>query len=1250
MAGPGAGDFLTGGKSLGDFVSDFIIRPPRSKYTLKDLGPSKFRLGDDDPNFPVFLRRDLTLYNMRGMRICASWYVPSYFGENVDEHRKWQEREERRYEEFATSSCPTLSSKPPPFSIPCVIYCHANCGSRYDGQEAVFLLEHGFSVFTFDFCGSGQSAGKYISLGIYEQHDLAAVVDYLTQEEEVRGLGLWGRSMGAVTALLYGSNDPFICCMVCDSPFSSLLKLIEEIAQKRVSKFLPAFVRKYVIERIRKNVLQRAKFDIHCLEHIETFGRRSKVPALILHGEKDDFVLPHHSLAIRDAYSPTVPCWHQMVDGGHNSARDGAQTLIVSFLKVYLEEKPAGRRLANEELLKTLKPEKVPSRGTKSHTTPPLPPTTTTGTVNPLSHGYGPPSSPPTRRTSGSHGSSRTTRSTAAEATTSSLPSTGNYEEEENRRPKGGVEGGVRSVTNGHFSPPSPALPSSTPAFLPTADAALRREEAYPMAPPPATPASKTQDHCTMSITGSTGGRRRGGNSSGPMNSMNRQNSRRCRTYSPTEKVKEAGMAGGSAQFFAPSSSSTASYSALPTSSQGPHAATPAHHHQHHDSPLPNTHIHHHPISGNAEIPSPPLPFGRSTSDPAPTPIGGPLLPWDCRVASPPHDSATTAPVIFSPSSPPVVLKARPQKDATTTSSRNSTATSSTHPRTTTSSPISTSTSANNLVVNGAPAASSSSSSSTSRPHLHTDGGGGDDDDEGCHAHPHTRSSPSIPERLPALTPATPWNYPEGETRGRDGGREDDHPPSPTHTSNNYVKGHSVSSSLDGSGGQLRGSSFSSPSFMAHSRFSPSEWKMHSIPPLPRKKAVTPTPESIIGRKLQRDHIMEGKRGISAPPVAAPFFALPASSSLSSGVVHPHPHYQRSATASPILLSREKRLPEMALLPCDIHGREDQGGKGGGARKREEREKRRRKHHYDDYPVITTANTGSTGLSSAPPAPADVGTRYFPPTPPTPPFSDPRCAPVPLKQRLTVPSPTLSPSSSEHYYPYATTTHHHAASRPPQPPQNYPPHCRPATLVGAERPTSGEYASNDPRNRASTRNSPPPPPSRTAARARAAGNADGGGGVNRRSSGSRTSSSITGGDFHNISLSEGRETHLHRQSTTHQLNDVHGERHSSPGVRTTTTHSPSSELREEGRHLLREGHSSIYPPLHPFSPPHPQQQSEKEEEEEEKRRREEDLSFHSQHQSPIVVRRPEKKSGGVGPSSTAARSDDEGDHTKEGKR
>ena len=77
-----------------------------------------------------------------------------------------------------------------------------------DTPRSWHLLPRGVTVFALDFAGSGRSQGEWVSLGAHEVGDLAAAVAYLRAEGSVSTLALWGRSMGAVTALLYAATDP----------------------------------------------------------------------------------------------------------------------------------------------------------------------------------------------------------------------------------------------------------------------------------------------------------------------------------------------------------------------------------------------------------------------------------------------------------------------------------------------------------------------------------------------------------------------------------------------------------------------------------------------------------------------------------------------------------------------------------------------------------------------------------------------------------------------------------------------------------------------------------------------------------------------------------------------------------------------------------------------------------------------------------------------------------------------------------
>ena len=70
-----------------------------------------------------------------------------------------------------------------------------------------------------------------MTLGHKEKDDLAAVIEYLYEHKRVSTIGLWGRSMGAATSILYLKENPgTVNCMVLDSGFSHLVELINGMA------------------------------------------------------------------------------------------------------------------------------------------------------------------------------------------------------------------------------------------------------------------------------------------------------------------------------------------------------------------------------------------------------------------------------------------------------------------------------------------------------------------------------------------------------------------------------------------------------------------------------------------------------------------------------------------------------------------------------------------------------------------------------------------------------------------------------------------------------------------------------------------------------------------------------------------------------------------------------------------------------------------------------------------------------------
>ena len=176
----------------------------------------------------------------------------------------------------------------------------------------------GISVCSLDFSGSGLSDGDYVTLGANECEDLEAVVSHLREKQMASTLGLWGRSMGAVTALMYTARDPSIAGVVADSPFSHLPDLLVEIVSDQKLP-IPKFFLRFVLWIMKRSVKSRAKFDLDSVSPIKVM-RTAFIPAVFSHGKEDDFIRPHHSQRLHDACS-SADKRLVMFDGTHNSPR-----------------------------------------------------------------------------------------------------------------------------------------------------------------------------------------------------------------------------------------------------------------------------------------------------------------------------------------------------------------------------------------------------------------------------------------------------------------------------------------------------------------------------------------------------------------------------------------------------------------------------------------------------------------------------------------------------------------------------------------------------------------------------------------------------------------------------------------------------------------------------------------------------------------------------------------------------------------
>jgi len=188
--------------------------------------------------------------------------------------------------------------------MPVVIFLHGNASSRMEGlYQGEVLLEKGINVFAFDFSGSGMSEGEYISLGMHEKDDLKDIIDFVEKLPGVGNIGLWGRSMGAATAIMYMKDDPRVKVACFDSPFSDFPKLANEIAKKMIN--LSDTILKMALQFMNKTIKDKANADIFQIVPIKN-APDVKIPGIFIHAESDEIVPLQHGLDLYKEYGGII--------------------------------------------------------------------------------------------------------------------------------------------------------------------------------------------------------------------------------------------------------------------------------------------------------------------------------------------------------------------------------------------------------------------------------------------------------------------------------------------------------------------------------------------------------------------------------------------------------------------------------------------------------------------------------------------------------------------------------------------------------------------------------------------------------------------------------------------------------------------------------------------------------------------------------------------------------------------------------
>lgn len=177
------------------------------------------------------------------------------------------------------------------------VFVHGVTSSSYGMLKyAELLRKRGYAALVYDHRRHGRSGGTSTTYGYMEKQDLKAVVDWVVSrcgKETV--IGIYGESMGASTALEHLGIDDRAAFYILDCPYADLT---DQFAYRlKVQYRLPAFP---LLGATSLWCKLRAGFFFHEVSPLRQV-RKSGVPILFIHGEKDDYVPTSHTMRLYEA-------------------------------------------------------------------------------------------------------------------------------------------------------------------------------------------------------------------------------------------------------------------------------------------------------------------------------------------------------------------------------------------------------------------------------------------------------------------------------------------------------------------------------------------------------------------------------------------------------------------------------------------------------------------------------------------------------------------------------------------------------------------------------------------------------------------------------------------------------------------------------------------------------------------------------------------------------------------------------------
>ena len=190
-----------------------------------------------------------------------------------------------------------------------VLYLHGN-GENISTHfmNVAWMPAAGFNVLAIDYRGYGGSEGKPTLQGV--QLDIDAAMRVLLERPDVdpERIVVFGQSLGGALAIHYVAHSAYriyVRAVIADSPFSDY----RQVAQEKMADLFITWAFQWLPTFTVNN-------DYSPMAAVAAL---SPIPLLLIHGERDLIVPPHHSRALFESAQEPKALW-SIPEAGHIAA------------------------------------------------------------------------------------------------------------------------------------------------------------------------------------------------------------------------------------------------------------------------------------------------------------------------------------------------------------------------------------------------------------------------------------------------------------------------------------------------------------------------------------------------------------------------------------------------------------------------------------------------------------------------------------------------------------------------------------------------------------------------------------------------------------------------------------------------------------------------------------------------------------------------------------------------------------------